>query len=162
MAKVRPPLSFERGLVRIADVLGWELMGELIGKAPRTVMDYSDPDVATGITLKDAFTLEVAYRDAGGDGAPIGDCWSLLLNLAAATADRDELHRRVAKASKEGGEAQAALIAALAPGADAVDRRTARREVQEHIEALTQTLPLLDDGTGPNEAMREGVPGGDQ
>lgn len=160
MTKLRAPLTWHRALVRIADVLGWELMGELIGKAPRTVMDYSDPDTTTGITLADAFTLTVAYRDAGGDGDPIGDCWALRSNMAAATASRDELHRRVIVATKEGGEAQAALIAALAPGADALDRRAAAREVQEHIEALTRTLPLLADGIGPDGAEREGAPGG--
>lgn len=157
MTKQRTPVSFERAIVRISDVLGWKLMGELLGKSARTVQDYSDEDVATCITLHDAFTLEAAYRDAGGEGAPISDCWSLRLKKAAATACRDELFRRVAIASKEGGEAQVALINALAPGADAVDRRAARREVQEHIEALTATLPLLDEGTGPEGATREGT-----
>lgn len=162
MTKQRTPVSFERSLVRISDVLGWKRMGELIGKAPRTVMDYSDEDVATCITLDDAFTLEAAYRDAGGEGAPIGDCWSLLLNKRPTVACRDELFRRVAVASKEGGESQVALIRALAPDADAVDRRVARREVQEHIEALTGTLPLLEDGPdedAPHPRLGGAAPG---
>jgi hypothetical protein len=154
-------LSFERSLVRIADHLGWPAMGEAIGKAARTVMDYSDHDTQTGICLEDAFTLERAYREAGGEGLPISDCWRLRLEITrTGTTNRDQLVQAIMNANKEGGEATAALVALLRDGADSVDARAARREVEEHVEALTITLALLDDGTGPGVGDGRVTPGG--
>lgn len=161
MTKVRTPLSFERGLVRIADLLGWGRMGELIGKASRTVQDYSDEDVPTGISLADAYTLEEAYRLAGGEGAPIADCWRQRLDQAErGVAGRDELLRSTLTMLKETGEANVAVVAATQPGASPADRAIARRELQESIDAAMTTLAHLDDGAGPNVNDERGDPGG--
>ena len=161
MTKVRTPLSFERGLVRIADLLGWARMGELIGKAARTVQDYSDEDTSTGICLADAYTLEEAYRLAGGEGAPISDYWRQRLDQAERGASgRDQLAQLTMIVAKESGEALAALIAAQQPGASPAIIAIAKREVQESIDAKLTTLAHLNDGAGPDVGDERGDPGG--
>lgn len=155
MTKLRAPLTFENALDRIAGVLGWSVMGELLGKAERTVRDYGDPDIATGISLADAFALEVAYRRAGGDGAPIADCWKLRLAIDGMDpGDRDALHRHTLSVIKEGGEAHAALTNALVTGND-VDMAIARRELAESVSAAQLTLRHLDACMSQEGAGRE-------
>lgn len=155
MTKLRAPLTFENALDRIAGVLSWRVMAELIGKAERTVRDYSDPDVATGICLEDAFVLEAAYRRAGGEGAPIADCWKLRLAIDGMDAgDRDALHHHTLSVIKEGGEAHAALTNALVTGND-VDLAIARRELAESVHAAQLALRQLDACMSQEGAGRE-------
>ena len=162
MTKRRAPVTFERALVRVADLIGWPAMGEAIGKAPRTVLDYSDPDTDTGISLRDAFALDLAFRRAGGEGAPLHDCWRLRLELEehGAPGCRDALFRHTVSVIKESGEAAAALVHATAPGATLADRALARRELEESISAQTRTLAHLDEGAGPDELRERADPGG--
>ena len=162
MTKRRAPLSFENGLTRIAAHLGWEAMGAAIGKAPRTVMDYSDPDTSTGVGLADAYLLTQAYRLAGGDGDPLGDCWRAQLKCAERDACGDTLHNHFVTVIKESAEATAALAHATRPGATPTDRAIARRELEESISAQTSTLAHLSDGAGPEETSTRAVPGGDR
>lgn len=149
-------------LTQIASHIGWEAMGAAIGKAARTVIDYSDPDTATGITLRDAYLVSEAYRLAGGEGDPIGDCWRAKLRCAERDACGDTLHNHFVTVIKEGAEATAALAHATRPGATPVDRAIARRELEESISAQTSTLAHLIDGARPEEALQRAVPGGDQ
>lgn len=151
MTKLRPPVSFERAIVRIADRLGYEAMAKLIHREPRTVRDYSDPDVPTSVSLSDACLLELAYRQAGGEGYPISDCFRLRVRLGEGLrADDDQaLFDGTLVFLKENGEAGVALVAAARPGATAVDRAIARREVEQAVNAGTDALRLLTEPPAP-------------
>lgn len=153
MTKFRAPLSFEQALDRIAGLLGWAEAAALIGKKERTLRDYGDPDIATGITLQDAYTLDRAYRAAGGDGLPILQCYLFRLETEAAVPghDPEALTRLTQHAAIETGEALAALIATTRPGASPADIALARRETEQAMSALSHTLPMLD-GAGPSSA----------
>lgn len=148
MTKTRAPLTFERALIRIADVLGWERIAEITKKDVRTVRNWSDPDTTASVTLDVAELLDVAYQAAGGEGAPFLQCYALRLEKAVAVASCDAELRmtRAAEAVKESGEAGAALVMAARPGATPADRAIARRETEEAIRALTNTLSTLDEG----------------
>lgn len=147
MTKLRPPLSFEQALTVVAGHLGWSEAAELIGKKERTVRDYGDPDVATSITIDDAYTLDRAYQAAGGEGAPFHQCYTFRLGAEAAVPGLDPaaLSRLAASAAIEGGQAIAALIAASRPDASPADIVIAKREVEQAMGVLSNTLPLLDD-----------------
>lgn len=160
MTKVRAPLTFERALVRIADLIGWDGMGALIGKAARTVMDYSDPDTQTGVSLADAYALEEAYRLAGGEGAPISDCWRARLQLAEQASCDSTLQDHLVSIIKESAEATAAVAIASRPGAPLEDRAVARRELEESINAQMSTLAHLTKGAGPDATLERADPGG--
>ena len=147
MTKLRAPLTFERALVRIADRLGWDRMAEITGRSTRSLTNYSDPDTDTCVCIEHALQLDAAFRADGGEGAPLLDCYRLRLEAAevAHASNRDRLLDGAILAIKEAGEANAALVEATRPGADAGHRAIARREVEEAVAALTATLAHLHD-----------------
>ncbi len=169
MTKLRAPLTVENALTKIAGLIGFAAMAESLttpGRpvAERTVRNWSDPDTPERCPIEAGIRLDVAYQAAGGDGAPIYETYGLLLDAAHAEhfADEAELARRTISAIKEGGEAHAALVAASRPGATALDRRAALREVEQGVAALTSTLPLLTEGAVPHGSRGEGPsPGGE-
>jgi hypothetical protein len=145
MTKLRPPLSFDQAVTRIAGLLGWEACGALVGRSARAVRAWSDPDADAAPSIEQALILDVAYRAAGGEGAPIFEVYAAKLDLdaQAATASR-ALPDLAATAAKENGEALAALTLASQPGAPLAVRAVAKREVEEGIKALGQALLALN------------------
>lgn len=148
MTKERAPLTIERAIVRIESLLGWARMAEIAGKEERTVRNWSDPDTGATIPLGVAIKLDVAYRAAGGDGAPLFQCYALRLeaDTAEACADSRRLVELTALAAKEGGEAIAAFIVAAQPGATPQLKARAELEAEEAISALTATLTQFRAG----------------
>lgn len=142
MTKLRPPLTFENALTKVAAVLGWPKTAEIVGQAERTVRNWSEPDTTARISLDAAKRLDVAYQAAGGDGAPFLQCYATQVSaeLLAVHADRHDLVAGAARASKESGEAIAATLAAAHPAATAADIAIAEREIEEAIEAKTSIL----------------------
>ena len=156
MTKPRAPFSFENALTRIAGLIDWPAMMEAISTegravARRTLIDWSDPDNDRCCTVHDAIALDIAYRAAGGDGAPMFETYASLLELAHAErfVDQVELARRTCKVIKEVSEAEAALVQATMPGATAAHRAEALRQVEEGMAALSSTVPLLTKGEPP-------------
>ena len=96
------------------------------------------PLVKGGKIATDAF---VHLADDAGIPADGG----ILISAARFLADAEALSRLTALAAKEGGEAIAALVAASRPGATTADLIIARRETEQAVGALTNTLPMLDD-----------------
>ena len=162
MTKLRAPLSFEDGITRIAGLLGWGPAAQVIGQRERCLRNYSDPDTSPTISLADALKLDLAYRLAGGEGAPMFDSYALQIDVATRQIDAsaDELARRTAVAAKEGGEAIASLIAANRPGATAAERAIAAREVREGLDAFRDTLPMLEETAAPLAGGRDPSTGG--
>lgn len=148
MTKVRPALSFENALAKIAGLIGWDGCAQICGKSERALRKWGDADVQSHMRIDHALKLDSAYRAAGGAGAPIFDCYTLRLEIetAQACACSDELARATARVAKESGEALAALAMAARPGATEADRAIARREVEEASGACLTALTKL--GTG--------------
>lgn len=160
MTKVRSPLTFERALTRIAGQIGWGEVAAICRRNERTVRKWSEEDVRVGIKMESALHLDVAYRQSGGDGAPMLQAYALRLEseTAAALADSAKLAETTAEAAKECGEAIANLVLATRPGATRATRLIAMREVEEAVDALSSTLPMLDSA-GESDGSDAG-PGG--
>ncbi|QSR16037.1 hypothetical protein [Novosphingobium sp. KA1] len=162
MTKGRAPLTIDAALARIAGEIpgGWSAMAALLcnpnGK-PRSesmVRAWGDPLRREKIPLHDAIKLDLAYRSAGGDGAPLFETYGYLLDEAGMFRFSNEvaLGRLAVDAIREGGEAHAALVLASQPGVDPRQKRAAIQEVEEAIQALHSALTLLEmmtQATGP-------------
>lgn len=152
MTKLRAPLTFELALTRVAAVIGWDQVGKLAGQAARTVHTWSEPDAgpAAGraISLDLALQLDVACKAAGGDGAPMWECYSRRLELGTSNAlfCNEQIALSTAKASVESGEGIAAAIAAARPGASQADLIFAERQLEESIAAQSDTLAKIRAG----------------
>jgi hypothetical protein len=145
MTKVRPPLTFENALTRVAGLIGWGEVARICGCAESTVRNWSDQDTTAKLPLEGAFRLDVAYRAAGGDDAPFLTCYATRVDteFMDVSADRRELVACVARAARESGEAIEATLAAADPSATAADLVVAEREVEEAIGTSTSILSQL-------------------
>lgn len=147
MTSVRPPLSIDGALARIAGQMpgSWHEMATIVGRADSTVRNWGNPNTSESIPIDSAIQLDIAYQAAGGIGAPIYETYSLQLETALAErfSCAIALARKTMTAIREGGEAHEALVAATLPGASDRDRAEAAREVEEGIAALKECLPFL-------------------
>ncbi|WP_129792595.1 hypothetical protein [Sphingosinicella sp. CPCC 101087] len=148
MTKRRAPLTFHLALTQIAALIGWDNAAAIVGKREGTVRNWSDPDTSAAITLDDALALDVAYQEAGGDGAPFWQCYSTRLEADTARAlfSTDAILEAGATAAKESGDAIAAVMQAARPGACDGTKAIAIRELEESIAAQTNTLAKLRAG----------------
>lgn len=141
MTKLRHPLTPYRALSRIADLIGWDGCAAVIGKSESTIRKYADPDTEREISFQDAVRLDLAFRRAGGNGAPLFEAYSARLDLDQLDADDTaQLIAAVRTAAREGGEA---VDAALSGG----DRNSAIREADEAISAFTTLRARLLRGS---------------
>lgn len=144
---VRPALTIDGALARIAGHLrgSWAEMAIVVDRAENTVRDWGNPNAGVSVPIEAAIALDLAYMAAGGLSAPIHEAYGLLLEtrFAQRFACAIELGRKTMAAIREGGEAHEALVAATLPGATDRDREQALREVEEGINALKDTIPLL-------------------
>lgn len=144
MTKRREPLTYQRTLTNIANLIGWDRCAAICGvQSDRTVRYWSDPDCETEIRLIDAERLDRAYMDHGGDHAPFHRLHALRLDLAGREAPDHCLTVLAGRAAKESGEAIAALIDASNSN-DARKVRRARQEVQEAMDSMATGLAALD------------------
>lgn len=159
MTKLRPPMSFEQAMNRIAGLLGWDGMAAALGLTESACRKKGDPDCPGSLTYEEALALDTAYDAAGGEGFPLHDAYALRLRLSIeqrAACERD-LVRAVGKVAKETGEAVDALLAASDSRADRFTRETAAREAEEAIQALTGAVRKI--GGGPvGLQQQEAVP----
>jgi len=157
--KPRPPSSAEQAIHRIVGVLGWDGTAAALGIGESAARKKADPDCTTNrLYFDEAIALDIAYRQAGGDGAPLHETHALRLSLAEAaiTSTNMAIQLAAGAASKEAGEAVSWAIIAAQPGATAYDRQRAMREIKEAMDALQVAYAKL--GAGPGDAMSS--PGG--
>lgn len=148
MTKRREPLTFHLALTKAAAILGgWDTVGGICGVTPRAASNWSEPDTNAEIRLIDAERIDRACLDHGSKVAPFHQVYSLRLDLAGSDSTDICITRAAAATAKETGEAVAALIV-LAQSANAEDRRTARREIEEAIATLTGALAAIDRQEG--------------
>lgn len=158
MTKLRDPLSTEYALDRAFGVLDRAVVGLELGRSPRTLRDYGDPDHPSGISMDDALAIDLAYRRAGGTGFPLFESYYLRLEAEAAAPGycataRDRL---AGTAVTEAGEAIAAIFGATRLGATSADRAHAMRETVQAMTAFIHTLPMLDDAVSPTGLVLTG------
>lgn len=144
MTKVRAPASFEDAVTRVAGRLSWDGASQAVGKAERTVRNWSDPDTGAQPTIQDALRLDAAYLTAGGEEAPMMAVYRFMLERMAEPAiSPEELAQSAADAAREAGEFTAAMMMASQPGACRSARDIALREGLEAAAAITATVKKL-------------------
>lgn len=160
MTKLRAPLTFENALTRVAGLIGWGDCATIVGKAERTVRYWSDTDASACITLDAALKLDIAFRAAGGEGAPMFQCYALRLDAEARASEAsfEALLKSIARSAKEHGEALSAAIAASRPGAGLAAIAIAERELEETIDANTNMLANLRAVRGTGMSTLGGKP----
>ena len=147
MTKLRPPLSIDAALERIASVIpgGWNGMAAVTGRKPGTVRAWGNPDRDEGVPLADAIAFDLAYQAAGGQGAPLFEVYALKLeasNIEVASRPQD-LIALVSSVIKETAEAEVAMLRVARPRVDLrmdnhADRRDAHNALREVQEALVE------------------------
>jgi hypothetical protein len=147
MTKLRPPVSIAHAITRIADVVDYARMGELVDRSERTVRDWSDPGRPTCPTLDQAIILDIAFRDAGGDGLPLLEYFHIRLQLATPgpSVSNAELVLAAGAVAREAGEAVQALIHAAQPGATHHDRIRAKSELHDASAIVTAAIGKIDN-----------------
>jgi len=148
MTKRRAPLSIDAALTEIAAVLGWEGMAETVGKSPSYLRRCGDPDCREQLALRDARTLDIAFRNVGGRGTPLHAWYAGGLDAAGALAPASDaaLLSQSAEVIRECAEAEAALVVAALPGAGPRESANARRELEEAVASLHRAISMLPDG----------------
>jgi len=141
----RKPATFARALSDIASLLGWDGCADVLGKSESHVRKLGAPDTEREISLRDAVRLDAAYRRAGGEGAPLLECYAIKLDLHVPVrpASPDLMLAGAAQAAKESGEAVAATIDLAGNASDPIARRRAAREIEEAITELTRLLTRI-------------------
>lgn len=146
MTKARRPLTPYRALCRISDLLGWDGCADVIGKSEWSVRKFSDPDTGREISLQDAIRLDAAYQRAGGNGAPLLECYSARLELELVHgSDRQKcLLDATSRAAKEAGEAISAALDAASRTNDPAAHLRAVNEAREGLEAMQSLVTSLE------------------
>lgn len=145
MTILRKPATFARALNDIAQLLGWDGCADVLGKSESHVRKLGAPDTEREISLRDAVRLDTAYRRAGGDGAPLIECYALKLDMhvPAQPSGPDCMLISAAQTAKECGEAVAAAIELAQKSKDPGARLRATREVEEAITELSRLLTRI-------------------
>ena len=163
MTKLRPPLSIGAALARIAGQIegDYSEMVRLTERSASLVRAWGDPERRERMPIDDAITLDLAYRRAGGQGAPIFEAYGTMLDAEGLHwfADQVALSRQAATIIRECSEAEVAVIVAAQPGATLRDRAQAAREIEEAMAVLARARTMLN-GTAPFGAV--GSAGSDQ
>lgn len=146
MTKLRSPASFADAVTRVAGRLGWDGAAQAVGKAERTVRNWSDPDTGAQPTIEDALRMDAAYVTTGGGEPPMLTVFRLRLDQSlAGPVDCADLTRAAAMAAREAGEFSAAMMAAAQPGASRHERQAAVKEGLEAAAAITATIQKLGE-----------------
>ncbi|MEO7467379.1 MAG: hypothetical protein ABIV36_10220 [Sphingobium limneticum] len=133
MTKVRPPISIDTALARIAGQVdgGWEAMALHVGYQPRTVRAWGDKERDEQISLPTAIKLDVLFQQHGGTGAPLYEAHGDMVRIAAGEAfgDKHELRRDALDFMRETNEANLALLEAAEPDAGDAEQVIATKQM---------------------------------
>lgn len=145
----RRPATFSRALWQIADLLGWDGCATVLERSESHVRKLGAPDTEREISLRDALRLDAAYRRAGGEGAPLLECYAILLDMGAPIAPNpDCMLTGAGLAARETGEAVAAAIALAGDLSNPAARLCAQREIEEAINELSRLLTRVSASNG--------------
>lgn len=157
MTKLRAPLSFSQAITRVAGLIGWDEAARVTRRAKRTVRHWSESDRHGTPTLDQAFALDRAYLAAGGEGAPILECYARQLDVAVAQsfASRAALADDIAATARESADAISCSIHVTQPGATPTAIHRAIAETEEASGAMTRLLGRLKSFLPGNGAALE-------
>lgn len=150
--KTRAPLTTEQALARVIGQLprGYADAEEATCKTESYLRACGDPDRREKLSFDDAIALDIAYQEAGGEGAPLAEHYLLRVEMGsqARLANHFGLFEKTEAVIRESGEAGAALVRLCQPGAGPLERRDALRELVEAVEVMKPLIVALErDGT---------------
>lgn len=149
MTKHRPPLTFDADLARVVGQLpgNWAEAAIICGRATSTVRNWGNPDLADAIPIECARDLDLAFRRAGGIGAPFYEAYTVQLELAAADrfAAPAALMQLLPDVLKENNDAELAILSAARPDADRRELRDTLREIEEALGGYKRVHHLLTE-----------------
>lgn len=147
MTKIRKPGTIENAVTRVVGLITWDAAAEIVGKDVKVVRNWTDEDTGRCPRLDEAIALDAAYVAKGGGDPPLLAAYMLLLDAAKGPSpDREALVRAVVDAVRESGEANAAAVAAMQPGASGAVLANALRELEESQDAGSRLLKQLKRG----------------
>lgn len=146
MTKARAPLSFALAVHEITTVIGIPAARRVTGRAKRTLQLWRDSGEGVTPTLTQAFALDRAYIDAGGDGLP-PIVASYLRQIEAIMADtnacRLALIEDIADVARESADVVAASLALTQPGASPTAIHHAIAEAEQSDAATGRLIARL-------------------
>lgn len=148
MTKPRPPLTFSRALARIADLIGWDGCAQVVGKSESLLRKLGDPDTEREISMQASRRLDGAYQRAGGEGAPMLECYMLQLNVQpGSSSSAGDLLSAARTAAQHNGDAVCASLATIENDANDSVRSYALGRCEDAIRSMTRLAAKLG-GTG--------------
>ncbi|WP_294319672.1 hypothetical protein [uncultured Sphingomonas sp.] len=119
MTLPRTPKTSFHAVQRIAEFFGGtKAAAPILGVKYRRLHDWTYQETASCPSFAQAIALDIAYRAAGGEGAPLFEAYASHLDLSfnELTACHAALAADLAEASREFGDAWAAATALIVPG----------------------------------------------
>lgn len=161
MTKRRTPLTFPDAVTRVAGVLTFAGMAQLLSRSDRCVRNWSDPESSASPSLAQALALDAAYRLAGGDGAPILEAYAFQLDaqIAALSACTTALAADLGVAARECGEAISSVVAVTQGNATPAEVHCALVESEQARSALAQVIERLKSFLSRGAAPRGDISG---
>ena len=146
--KLRAPLSTDQALARVIGQLprGYKDAEQATQRSESYLRACGDPDRRERLSFDDAIALDIAFQEAGGEGAPLADHSLLRVEMGsqARLAQRFGLFDQTEQVIREGGEAAAALVRLCQPGAGLREQREALRELVEAVEVMKPLIVALE------------------
>ncbi|KAF0111574.1 MAG: hypothetical protein FD163_2508 [Hyphomonadaceae bacterium] len=141
MTKIREPMTPYWALNEIAKLIGWDGCADVVGKSESQLRKLGDHDTGRGLHFQDAIRLDAAFQKAGGNGAPLFECYAAKLGVAAAQSDDENLIEVISSAIGECGEAFEAALKAIG---DSKNNKRALKEVGEAVGAVIKVQQLME------------------
>ncbi len=163
MTDLRLPTTFAHAVTRIAGRLRWDGAAAIVGRRERSVRRWSEPRGVAHLSIESAVRLDAAWAAAGGEGAPLLEAYAA--QLEQRVAERTACHRlladELALAMTEDGEAAAAALAIILPGASpgAIHRALVQADEAETAWSTVKRRigSFLPFGAGPNASRPGGT-----
>lgn len=145
MTKVREPVTIENTLRTVLGLLSIERCAELTSHSVDHLHSLTDPAKRGRLTIEDAITLDLEHRATGRLGYPLLDTYIRIIEASEHDkfAEEHALGQLACDYVRETGEASAALVAAMLPGASIDCLKTALRELEQADGATAPTIAHL-------------------
>ena len=145
MTKPRDAITIENTLYRVLGEITIERAAEVTGKSLSYLRSLTDPDKRERLTIEDSRTLDLEYRAQGNIGYPLLDTQIRMIEAAENDkfAEEHAFGQLACDYVKESGEASAALVAAMLPGATIQCLEAALRELEHADIAAAPTIANL-------------------
>lgn len=145
MTKPREPVTIENTLSEVIGVLKIGRAAEATGRQVSYLHSMTDPAKPGQIAVKDVIALDIEWRAAGNSGYPLTA--TIIRMIEAEASDRFAEDHALGALTfdfvKESGEASAALVAAMVPGAPVQLLETALREAEHADKAVGPVIANL-------------------